>query len=188
MRRKEVVPLGRGGRIVFGVFSAMFLWFAAVLAWDSYQRVSIFSKTSAEVSTHAQITHAKVTHRSRGRSDFDVSYSYPWEGTTYTGHWISLFREELGFRHWLVKAHHSGQAIKVWIDPADPSCAVIDREWRGLPLVWGVSLAVVCLALARVTFKTAKRGTTTRWLPRPKQDEAGLVAVCKSRVRDEISP
>jgi hypothetical protein len=88
-----------------------------------------YLKTGSKVSVAADIRELDRVGRS-GRRHTQVEYVYRHAGKDHVGTEVSLFGESTSLYPRLLKAYETGRPNPVWIDPDDPSYAVIERDWH----------------------------------------------------------
>ncbi len=120
---------------------------------------------------------SETTHRR-----YRVEYRYQWQGEEYTAYRFHLMgsvslakidrqNHEIHLR--LTKAMESGETITAWVNPTNPSRAVIDRSfhWQKLLFMWFISLLCCLIGFygLRSLFHsgTAPAGVAP-WLANPK--------------------
>lgn len=115
-------------RVMFGVvFVTIGLW---LFVWD----IGMIRKARASRSwprVVGIVTSAEVG-RHRGQAAPHVVYDYTVEGVTYTSHQISfdVFDKPggKGFAHSIVSRYPIGGKVDVYVDPNDPTTAIIEPE------------------------------------------------------------
>lgn len=115
-----------------------------------------YLRTQAEVSVEATIQ--KLEYIGGKGSHTRVEYTYSHGGQNHVGTEVSLFGESGGLYPSLKAAHEGKQPIRVWIDPDDPSFAVIERCWQWGKILLGVPLFGAFAAVGVILIRCAWRG------------------------------
>lgn len=79
-----------------------------------------------------------------------ISYTYSFNGASYTGTVASLGGEvsstsDRAVQRW-VKRYRDGQAVDVYVNPANPSESVLEPRARGIWVMWAIVAALWALA------------------------------------------
>jgi hypothetical protein len=166
MRRLLVIP-----GLLFGLLFAAggFFIFAetGLPMWQNWQRVQDWRPVNARL-----LSLSGADNETRAR------YSYDFAGGSYqaTGVWIGEFKDNIGSYHrdmqaYLHRIQINDDFLPVWVNPANPSQAVIDRNmrWGLFALISGfcsifilVGLAVIYASI-RSSAKTASRRRPSLW-------------------------
>ncbi|MEQ2010203.1 MAG: DUF3592 domain-containing protein [Limisphaerales bacterium] len=123
-------------------------------------------RTRSEVTVEAAVQSVSVKPGGK-RATLLVQYTYVFDGHEYTGSRVTLFRHSMDFHEQLRDAYDLRRPVSVFIDPAEPRFAVIDRKFTGLPFALGLVMGSVFLTLgiylARILYLERKvRMTTVR--------------------------
>lgn len=93
-----------------------------------------------------------ATDTSRGQIRFKarISYTYSFNGVNYTGTVASLGGEvsstsDRAVQRW-VKRYRDGQAVDVYVNPANPSESVLEPRAKGIWVVWAIVAVLWALA------------------------------------------
>lgn len=75
-----------------------------------------------------------------------VLYTYSYERQNYTGTQSDLTRKVSSTSNWLVRksgnGYASGDRVKVWVNPANPSQATLNPSARGVWILWLAAFAI----------------------------------------------
>lgn len=139
--KKKVILIPKGERFTLIGFGALFAAVGVVILSSLGVAIHGYLRTADLVSAEARIL--KID-RGRGKVlSISADYSYDYDGTTYRSSNVALFRNRTPIYEALRSAHDSGRTHRVWIDPASPSYAVIDREWDGSKFLFILPFIVV---------------------------------------------
>lgn len=162
MRRLLVIPgllfgllFGAGGYFIFAE--------TALPMWQNWQHMQDWRPANARLLS---ISAADTETR--------ASYSYDFAGGSYQGNrvGVSAFKDNIGSYHqdiqaYLQRIQASDAFLPIWVNPADPSQAVIDRNMRwGLFALTGafcsvfmlIGLGVIYASLRSSSKSAARRG------------------------------
>lgn len=199
MRRLIAIP-----GILFGLMFAgggvFFLAQMALPMWQDWQEMRDWTPASARLE-------------SVGGSDNEtrVQYRYQVDGSTYRGNrvGVSEVKDNIGSYHpdmqaYLRRIERGGDALPIWVDPADRGRSVIDRDmrWGLLTLMVGfcsifilIGLAVVYGSLRGSQRIEARRGPSLwemrkRWLAERDAATTDLefVEFCRQRYAEPVAP
>jgi hypothetical protein len=145
--------------IAFGAFGSVIALFALAM-----QKQAQLSKKWPVVSGTIKVSgleqyRAARTDGLRGQTMYQrkVSYTYSYNGNSYTGMHASLASNVASSSDWLTRKftppYQDGAQIKVWVNPDNPSEATLDPR---APFAWFLWLLVV--AFAGLTYYTAVHG------------------------------
>jgi hypothetical protein len=145
--------------IAFGAFGCVIALFALAL-----QKQASLAKKWPVVSGTIQLSgieqyRTATTDRTRGQVMYQrkVSYTYSYNGNSYTNMHASLASNVASSSGWLVskftKAYQDGAPVKVWVNPDNPSEATLEQ---GIGFAW--VLWLLAAAFAGVTYYTAVHG------------------------------
>jgi hypothetical protein len=128
MRRLLIIP-GLLFGLIFSAGGYFILAETALPMWENWQRAQDWQPASARLLSF-----------SAADNETSALYRYDFGGGTYqsTGVGISSFKDNIGSYHrdmqaYLLQIQHNGGILPVWVNPLDPSEAVIDRAMR-----WGL--------------------------------------------------
>ena len=146
--------------IAFGAFGAVIALFALAM-----QRQARLAKKwpvvdgTIKLSGLEQYRAARTDDGRRGQIMYQrkVSYTYIYNGQSYTGTHATLASNVASSSGWLTRKltppYQDGASVKVWVNPANPSEATLKP---GTPFVWFLWLLV--LGFAGLTYYTAVHG------------------------------
>ena len=145
--------------IAFGAFGCVIALFALAL-----QKQASLAKKWPVVSGTIQLSgieqyRTATTDRTRGQVMYQrkVSYTYSYNGNSYTNMHASLASNVASSSGWLVskftKAYQDGAPVKVWVNPDNPSEATLEQ---GIGFAW--VLWLLAAAFAGLTYYTAVHG------------------------------
>jgi hypothetical protein len=145
--------------IAFGAFGCVIALFALAL-----QKQASLAKKWPVVPGTIQLSgieqyRTATTDRTRGQVMYQrkVSYTYSYNGNSYTNMHASLASNVASSSGWLVskftKAYQDGAAVKVWVNPDNPSDATLEQ---GIGFAW--VLWLLAAAFAGLTYYTAVHG------------------------------
>lgn len=145
--------------IAFGAFGCVIALFALAL-----QKQASLAKKWPVVSGTIQLSgieqyRTATTNRTRGQVMYQrkVSYTYSYNGNSYTNMHASLASNVASSSGWLVskftKAYQDGAPVKVWVNPDNPSEATLEQ---GIGFAW--VLWLLSAAFAGLTYYTAVHG------------------------------
>ena len=128
MRRLLIIP-----GLLFGLlFAAGGFFILSETAWPMWQ--------NWQRAQDWRLASARLLSMSEADNDTRVTYGYDFAGGSYQGTavGISEFRDNIGSYHqdmqaYLREIRHNGGVLPIWVNPAIPSQAVIDRDMR-----WGL--------------------------------------------------
>lgn len=132
---------GKLGALLFGgIFAAFGIGFFILMVLPT---VSLAIKTQAWQPAPATLQSLKLeTYRGDDGTTYKVSgrYRYSWNGTEYTGKRFFLMdmSDNIGSFHQdlyreLHQTKNNNQPVTVWVDPANPSESILNRDLR-----WGL--------------------------------------------------
>lgn len=102
------------------------------------------TRTEATVSAKLTSVEKRLTSTKRGyKTSTSATFVYEIDGQAYSGDRISIWRSTGQFFDSLDTAWRTGQSIKLFIDPIDPSYAVYDREYVLWPSAAAVLMSLV---------------------------------------------
>ena len=145
--------------IAFGAFGCVMALFALAL-----QKQAGLARKWPVVSGSIKLSgieqyRTATTNRTRGQVMYQrkVSYTYSYNGNSYTNMHASLASNVASTSGWLVskftKAYQDGAPVKVWVNPANPSEATLEQ---GIGIAWVLWLFVA--AFAGLAYYTAVHG------------------------------
>jgi len=128
MRRLLVIP-----GLLFGLFFAgggfLILSETALPMWQNWQRMQDWQPNDARLLSFSAAENETRAH-----------YSYEYDGVSYRGNsvGVSEIKDNIGPWHrdmqaYLGRIKRSGDTLQIWVNPFNPSQAVIDRDMR-----WGL--------------------------------------------------
>ena len=146
--------------IAFGAFGFVIALFALALQ----KQASLAKKWpvvpgTIKLSGLEQYRAASTDSGHRGQVMYQrkVSYTYTYNGNSYTGMHASLASNVASSSGWLVskftKAYQDGAPVKVWVNPNNPSEATLEQ---GIGFAWVLWLLV--LGFAWLSYYTAVHG------------------------------
>jgi hypothetical protein len=95
-------------------------------------------RTGAQVQVEARVLSVEKRYRRHGFST-EARFAYEFGGHSFTTDKVALFFSETGQYYGpLSEALRNRQTIRVYIDPSNPSLAVLDRELRFWPFAVGI--------------------------------------------------
>jgi hypothetical protein len=128
MRRLLIIP-GLLFGLIFSAGGYFILAETALPMWENWQRAQDWQPANARL-----LSFSAADNETRAR------YSYDFGGGTYqsTGVGISDLKDNIGSYHremqaYLRQIQHDGGILPIWVNPANPSEAIIDRSMR-----WGL--------------------------------------------------
>ena len=128
MRRLLIIP-GLLFGLIFAAGGGFILSETAWPMWQNWQRAQDWRPASA-----------RLLSVSGADNDTRADYRYDFAGGSYqgTGVGISEFKDNIGSYHqdmqvYLREIQRNGEILPIWVNPANPSQAVIDRSMR-----WGL--------------------------------------------------
>ena len=145
--------------IAFGAFGFVIALFALAL-----QKQAGLAKKWPVVSGTIKLSgieqyRTASTSQTRGQVMYQrkVSYTYSYNGNSYTNMHASLASNVASSSGWLVskftKAYHDGAQVKVWVNPDNPSEATLEQ---GIGFAW--VLWLLAAAFAGLSYYTAVHG------------------------------
>ncbi|MDB6024113.1 MAG: hypothetical protein JWM68_336 [Verrucomicrobiales bacterium] len=136
---------GRIHPVLLLLISGIFLLIGIVFLGGVFKMSYGWWRTRAEVTTEARLVSVdlQATTGKAAATSTIASYKYTVNGQVFTGQKIALFKGTKEFHTPLSSSLRSGTPIRVFIDPQDPSFAVIDREFVWGPISVGVLLVLV---------------------------------------------
>jgi hypothetical protein len=145
--------------IAFGAFGCVIALFALAL-----QKQASLAKKWPVVTGTIQVSgleqyRAAQSDGRRGQVMYQrkVSYTYSYDGNSYTSMQASLASNVASSSGWLVSkftnAYRDGAAVKVWVNPDNPSEATLEQ---GIGFAW--VLWVLAAAFAGLSYYTATHG------------------------------
>jgi hypothetical protein len=145
--------------IAFGAFGGVIALFALAI-----QRQAQLAKKWPVVSGTIKLSgleqyRAARTDGRRGQTMYQrkVSYTYIYNGNSYTNMHASLASNVASTSGWLMNkfttAYQDGAAVKVWVNPDNPSEATLEPR---APFAW--FLWILVLGFAGLTYYTAAHG------------------------------
>ncbi|MEN1679247.1 MAG: DUF3592 domain-containing protein [Planctomycetota bacterium] len=150
MMKTTMTPTERGCAVLFALpFAASGVWLAVWLV------VGVWSVIAAQswIPTPATLTrfesYQNVDHTTTITTSYTVEYSYSFGGRTYTGH--NLFvsgscssGRSFSRKHDRVDASNAGgEPVECFVNPADPTQAVLDRAFDWYTAAIALALALV---------------------------------------------
>ena len=156
MRRLLVIP-----GLLFGLLFAAGGYFilaeTALPMWQNWQRMQEWRPANARL-----LSISATDNETR------ASYSYDFAGGSYqgTGVGVSAFKDNIGSYHqdmqaYLHRIQVSDAFLPIWVNPANPSQAVIDRNMRwGLFALTGAFCSVFLLIGLGVIFASLRSSST----------------------------
>jgi hypothetical protein len=145
--------------IAFGAFGCVIALFALALQ----KQASLARKWPVVTGTiklsGIEQYRTATTNRTRGQVMYQrkVSYTYSYNGNSYTNMHASLASNVASSSGWLVskftKAYQDGAAVKVWVNPDNPSEATLEQ---GIGFAW--VLWLLAAGFAGITYYTAVHG------------------------------
>jgi len=81
----------------------------------------------------------------------DILYAYEYDGQPYRSNHYSFFTGSSSGRSAkdaILRRYPPGKKIKVWVDPDDPTRAVINRDWSALQLLGLIPLLMLAVGVA----------------------------------------
>ena len=128
MRRLLIIP-GLLFGLIFSAGGYFILAETALPMWENWQRAQGWQPASA-----------RLLSISAADNETRALYSYDFGGGTYqsTGVGISDFKDNIGSYHremqaYLRQIQRNGGILPIWVNPENPSEAIIDRSMR-----WGL--------------------------------------------------
>jgi hypothetical protein len=128
MRRLLIIP-GLLFGLIFSAGGYFILSETALPMWENWQRAQDWRPASA-----------RLISMSAADNDTRVTYGYDFAGGSYQGAGlgVSEFSDNIGSYHqdmqaYLREIQRNGEVLPIWVNPAVPSQAVIDRDMR-----WGL--------------------------------------------------
>ncbi|PHN08447.1 DUF3592 domain-containing protein [Flavilitoribacter nigricans] len=121
------------------LMSLFFLFLGIRAFWVYFQDERVTEVT-------ARVTRSQTEHSSNlyhPRTNYHFAYEYTFRGKTYTSDRYH-YKSEDGHSE-AVDRFRVGDEIQVFIDPAQPENAIVDKGWSWLNLVW-IVLSVLILA------------------------------------------
>jgi hypothetical protein len=131
------------GRILLGLFALPFAAVGAFMAWSVGNTLISASEMQDWVPVEARLTSGGYkTHSGDDSDTYEAYATYTWNrnGQTYSGSRVGIdsgadnigdYQQDWGWE--LSDAYNSGRPITIYVNPDDPSDAVIDRSIR-----WGL--------------------------------------------------
>jgi len=156
MRRLLVIP-----GLLFGLLFAAGGYFilaeTALPMWQNWQRMQEWRPANA-----------RLLSISAANNETRVSYRYDFAGGSYqgTGVGVSAFKDNIGSYHedmqaYLQRIQVNDAFLPIWVNPANPSEAVIDRNMRwGLFALTGAFCSVFLLIGLGVIFASLRSSST----------------------------
>jgi hypothetical protein len=146
--------------IAFGAFGGVTALFALALQKQAglAKKWPVVTGT-IELSGIEQYRAARTDSGRRGQVMYQrkVSYTYSYNGNSYTNMYASLASNVASSSGWLVskftKAYQDGATVKVWVNPDNPSEATLEQ---GIGFAW--VLWLLAAAFAGLTYYTAVHG------------------------------
>ena len=156
MRRLLIIP-GLLFGLLFGAGGYFILAETALPMWQDWQRMQEWRPTNARLLS---ISAADTETR--------ASYSYDFAGGSYQGNrvGVSAFKDNIGSYHqdmqaYLQRIQVSDAFLAIWVNPANPVEAVIDRNMRwGLFALTGAFCSVFLLIGFGVIYASLRSSST----------------------------
>lgn len=142
-------PEVSGMTVALGAFGAAI----ALFAWGLQRQASLARKwpvVSGRIKTSGleQFRGKADEGRSRGPVMFraKISYTYRYQNAEYTGFVASMSGQVASTSDWgvhrFVKKYRDGQAVDVYVNPQNPSEAVLEPRVAGLWILWLSAIAI----------------------------------------------
>jgi hypothetical protein len=139
--------------VVSGAFGAVVALFALMLHWQASKAMKWPVVTGTiKLSDIEQYRAAAEDGHVRGRIMYQrkVSYTYKYNDLTYTGTHATLASTVSSTSSWLIRksttGYQDGTAVKVWVNPDNPSQATLQPRtgfiwvlWLAAAAIWGVA-------------------------------------------------
>jgi hypothetical protein len=145
--------------IAFGAFGCVIALFALALGKQASLAKNWPVVTGTIKLSGIEQYRAASTNRTRGQVMYQrkVSYTYSYNGNSYTSMHASLASNVAASSGWLVskftRTYQDGAAVKVWVNPDNPSEATLEP---GIGIAW--VLWLLALAFAGLSYYTATHG------------------------------
>jgi len=132
------------GRLLLGLIALPFAGFGTWMAWSVGSDIAEAAAMRGWIAVEARVTAGGYrTHTGDDSDTWEAwaTYHYAVDGRQYSGDRVQLaggadnigrYQKRLGNR--LAKAASSGHPITVYVDPANPADAIVDRDVR-----WGLA-------------------------------------------------
>lgn len=162
------LPRRRRGSVFVTVFALVFI--VAGLAAGIYFASSLFDWIAARSWEPVPATLHSVNLDSRTDSEgtttyrVEATYTYDWRGERFTGSRVDLHgSDNLGDWHHrlhsrLQRALRAGEPVTAWVDPDDPSRAVLERGMRWGRLGFGMIFPAVFGGFGLLVIWAVRRG------------------------------
>jgi len=141
------VELSPVNRVVVFIVGAAFLAMGLGL-FVGFIKESLYGywRTRTGVTAEARLVFVEWRYHSGGKgggsASTEVSYGYQVGDKWFTGSRVSLFKTTEHYYRPLKRAMDESRPIRVFIDPAHPQFAVIDRDFALFPLVIAVPFSL----------------------------------------------
>ena len=154
--------------LLFGLFFAgggfLMLSETAIPMWQDWQRMQDWQPTQARLLTLSPVDN-----------DTRASYRYDFAGASYQsdGVGVGTFKDNIGSYHqdlqaYLGRIQRNNETLPVWVNPANPAEAVIDRNMRwGLFLLMSGFCSVFLFIGLGVIYASIRSSNRTRARRRP---------------------
>jgi len=135
--------------VAFGAFGIGVALFAIALHWQAW-RASKWPVVSGTITLSGieQYRAASSDRMRRGQVMYQrkVSYAYTYQNVSYTNLHARLSSSMASTSSWLVRKltpdYREGAAVKVWVNPANPSQSTIEPNDRSVYVLWLIAAAV----------------------------------------------
>jgi hypothetical protein len=143
-------------RLLYFIFGVIFaLIGGGLFSHVMQQKVYGYWRTREGLTVEAQL---KSVDLDGGRvASTRAVYEYQFEGRSFTGERVALFKQTREFYRPLSEALASGRTIPVFVDPKAPEFAVINREYAWFPIAFSIPFAVCFLGAGMLALRTAFR-------------------------------
>jgi hypothetical protein len=161
MRRLLIIP-----GLLFGLmFAAGGYFILSETAWPMWQKW--------QTAQDWQPAYARLLSITGADNDTRASYRYDFAGGNYRGSGIGVsgFKDNIGSYHqdmqaYLRQLQDKGEALPIWVNPANPSEAIIDRNMRwGLFALTSVFCSVFLLIGLGVIYASLRSSSASRSRP-----------------------
>jgi hypothetical protein len=142
--------------------AGVFVWVFLPGLWEMLDAAAWVETPAVVVgaSTEPVVSRGKTRYRSR------VSYRYEFGGSTYESDREILLDVSRGSRSETRPSRSPGERVTCWVDPSDPSRAVLERGWNASATAMTVPLLLVVGAFAALV-ATEIRGIRAGAFPPP---------------------
>ncbi|MEO8504872.1 MAG: DUF3592 domain-containing protein [Acidobacteriota bacterium] len=168
---------------IFAIFGLAFL--IPIFAVPAWRVLQARSWHEAECSIRSSAVGGHSSDKGAATYSVDLVYSYEVDGHTYTGNRYQFMTGSSSGRsakEAAVAALQPGTVTRCYVDPADPTSAVIDRGfapmmWFGLiPLLFVVIGVGGMVAVVVATRRGSRQQGVEQWLPGMKAATSGTAA------------